>query len=426
VGSVEKKLFKILFSLFFCISIIFASIYISLPEEINIIEGEKHLFSFNLPIEAKINSDKKGVMYLNNEKVKENEINVDLNQPFSLKFAEKNISDVDFNIFGLSLKKAKIDTIPNQKLVPVGKIMGIRIFTDGIMVLGTGYVNGEDGKIYEPSKGVLKTGDLILEANDKEISDKDMLTSIVQEDGKEIKLKIKRKDNIVYEKITPIMSNEDDMYKIGIWVRDSTQGIGTITYYNPHTGYYGALGHGILDVDTNELMTIKTGKILKANISNIKRGEKGTPGELMGIIIDTLKTNFGSVVKNTEYGIFGELNNKNKSLIENNELSIALKEEIKIGKAYIYSDILGKGTEKYEVKIERINSLNYDISKGVIIKITDKKLLDKTNGIIQGMSGSPIIQNDKIIGAVTHVFVNDPSKGYGIFIENMLKEEKNI
>ena len=422
----EKKLFKILFSLFFCIAIIFTSIYIYLPEEINIIEGEKHLFSFNLPIEAKINSEKKGVMYLNNEKVKESEISIDLKQPFSLRFVDKNISDIDFNVFGVSLKKAKIDTIPNQKLIPVGKVMGIRIFTDGIMVLGTGYVNGKDGKIYEPSKGVLKTGDLILEANDTEITDKNLLTKIVQEDGKEIKLKINRKGNILYEKIYPIMSNEDDEYKIGIWVRDSTQGIGTITYYNPSTGYYGALGHGILDVDTNDLMTVKSGKLLKANISCIKKGEKGTPGELMGIIIDTLKTNFGSVTKNTEYGIFGKLKDENKDLIENSEFNIALKEEIKTGKAYIYSDILGKGTEKYEVEIERINTLNYDIAKGVILKITDKKLLDTTNGIIQGMSGSPIIQNDKIIGAVTHVFVNDPGKGYGIFIENMLKEEKNI
>ena len=422
----EKKLFKILFSLFFCIAIIFTSIYIYLPEEINIIEGEKHLFSFNLPIEAKINSEKKGVMYLNNEKVKESEISIDLKQPFSLRFVDKNISDIDFNVFGVSLKKAKIDTIPNQKLIPVGKVMGIRIFTDGIMVLGTGYVNGKDGHIYEPSKRALRTSDLILEANNEKVDDKNSLINIVEKAGdKDVTLKINRKGNIIYEKITPILSNEDE-YKIGIWVRDSTQGIGTITYYNPSTGNYGALGHGIVDVDTSELMTVRTGKLLKSNISCIKKGERGTPGELMGIIIDTARTNFGSVIKNTGYGIFGKLNDRYKKSIQTPETDIALKEEIKLGKAYIYSDVLGDGIEKYEIEIQSVNTLSYDISKGVIIKITDKRLLEATNGIVQGMSGSPIIQNGKIIGAVTHVFVNDPTKGYGIFIENMLKEEKKI
>ncbi|OGO84426.1 MAG: SpoIVB peptidase [Clostridiales bacterium GWE2_32_10] len=242
---------------------------------------------------------------------------------------------------------------------------------------------------------------------------------------KDVTLKINRKGNIIYEKITPILSNEDE-YKIGIWVRDSTQGIGTITYYNPSTGNYGALGHGIVDVDTSELMTVRTGKLLKSNISCIKKGERGTPGELMGIIIDTARTNFGSVIKNTGYGIFGKLNDRYKKSIQTPETDIALKEEIKLGKAYIYSDVLGDGIEKYEIEIQSVNTLSYDISKGVIIKITDKRLLEATNGIVQGMSGSPIIQNGKIIGAVTHVFVNDPTKGYGIFIENMLKEEKKI
>jgi len=423
---VKNKLLKISATVFFCIAILFVSIYLYLPNEINVIEGQKQLFNFNLPIDAKINFEKKGVMYLNNKKVDENQINVDLKDPFSLKFMDSNNSDIDFNVFGISLKRTKIDTIPNQKLVPVGKVTGIRIFTDGIMVLGTGYVNGKDGHIYEPSKRALRTSDLILEANNEKVDDKNSLINIVEKAGdKDVTLKINRKGNIIYEKITPILSNEDE-YKIGIWVRDSTQGIGTITYYNPSTGNYGALGHGIVDVDTSELMTVRTGKLLKSNISCIKKGERGTPGELMGIIIDTARTNFGSVIKNTGYGIFGKLNDRYKKSIQTPETDIALKEEIKLGKAYIYSDVLGDGIEKYEIEIQSVNTLSYDISKGVIIKITDKRLLEATNGIVQGMSGSPIIQNGKIIGAVTHVFVNDPTKGYGIFIENMLKEEKKI
>ena len=422
----KNKLLKISATVFFCIAILFVSIYLYLPNEINVIEGQKQLFNFNLPIDAKINFEKKGVMYLNNKKVDENQINVDLKDPFSLKFMDSNNSDIDFNVFGISLKRTKIDTIPNQKLVPVGKVTGIRIFTDGIMVLGTGYVNGKDGHIYEPSKRALRTSDLILEANNEKVDDKNSLINIVEKAGdKDVTLKINRKGNIIYEKITPILSNEDE-YKIGIWVRDSTQGIGTITYYNPSTGNYGALGHGIVDVDTSELMTVRTGKLLKSNISCIKKGERGTPGELMGIIIDTARTNFGSVIKNTGYGIFGKLNDRYKKSIQTPETDIALKEEIKLGKAYIYSDVLGDGIEKYEIEIQSVNTLSYDISKGVIIKITDKRLLEATNGIVQGMSGSPIIQNGKIIGAVTHVFVNDPTKGYGIFIENMLKEEKKI
>lgn len=421
----SKKIFKIYGVLILFIAFTIAAIYVSIPNEINVVEGRERIFKFNLPMMAHINLEKKGVMIVNNEKVNSDQIKINLDKPFSLQLANNVNSKMDFNLFGIPLKTVRIDTIPNQKIIPLGTVKGIRIFTDGILVLGTGYVNGADGEIHEPTKDILRTGDMIIKINEKTILSKLDLIRFLQDNGKnKMKIKINRAGKITYKEVVPVKSAENGEYKIGIWVRDSTQGIGTVTYFNPSSGYYGALGHGILDVDTDELMKVKTGRILQSDITHIKKGEKGSPGELMGVIIDTQSMESGDVKRNTNYGIFGKMTDKDVGRLE--KLDVGLKEDIKIGKAYIYSDILGNGIEKFEIEIQNINLLNYEISKGMIVKITDKRLLETTNGIIQGMSGSPIIQNNKIIGAVTHVFVNEPTKGYAIFIENMLKEEKNI
>jgi stage IV sporulation protein B len=208
-----------------------------------------------------------------------------------------------------------------------------------------------------------------------------------------------------------------DECKIGVWVRDSTQGIGTVTFYNPQTNRFAALGHPITDVDTRELMPAKDGYIASAKITDVAIGEKGTPGELSGDA--DYSDILGRVDKNTERGIYGTIESGGKKYFNSNKMRLANSSEVQTGEAYILSTIHGNEVKKYSINIESINKYSKDSTKNMTIEITDKELLKKTGGIVQGMSGSPIIQNGCLVGAVTHVFVNNPKKGYAVFAENM-------
>lgn len=422
-----KKL--IVFTLMGLISLIILSPFllsiIFLPKEIHLIKGEEHIFKFNIPIEANVLPKDKLVLNINNKPVSDN-IHINLAENFSVLSKESGVIDVELKLFGMiPLKTVKVDVISDMQLVPCGNTIGVRINTDGVMVLGTGYVNSEDGSMYEPGKGVVKSGDLILQANNKQLITKEQLIEqIEQSNGKAINLKIKRQDDIVQTSITPIKSVEDKLYKIGLWVRDSTQGIGTVTYYNPQSKNFGALGHGILDVDTNQLMSVREGEITASEITSVKKGKKGSPGELIGNILG--ENILGNIKINTQFGIYGIMNEKLDKSIPKEPMTIGLQQEVHEGIATIRTNVLGNQLENYEIYIQSVNKFSNDDSKGMIIKITDPKLLENTNGIVQGMSGSPIIQDNKLIGAVTHVFVQDPTKGYGIFIENMIKQENKM
>ncbi len=266
---------------------------------------------------------------------------------------------------------------------------------------------------------------MILQAGGKILKNKEDLMQVVEQNGeKSMEFLVDRNGIQQTVAITPVFSQEDNSCKIGIWVRDSTQGIGTITYFNPDNNTFGALGHGVYDVDTQELMQIKNGQITQSSIIDVKKGEKGEPGALTGNVGRDLV--LGSIAINTEVGIYGTVEDGKQSYFTGKKLPIALQQDIKEGKASILSNIEGEEVKEYDVEIESVNRYSKNESKGMVIKITDEELLSKTGGIVQGMSGSPILQNDKIVGAVTHVFVNEPTKGYGIFIENMLKAEKAI
>lgn len=423
-----KKLFKSIkfyYSLFFiAVLILFIHLIISFmlfPNEIHLIAGIEHKFEFNIPVEATILTDDKAVVNVNNQEVKDN-INVNLNEPLSIQSEHEGTVNMKLSVLGIPVRNVKLAVLPDTEVIPCGMTVGVRINTEGVMVLGTGSVQGDNNISYEPSKGILKSGDLIMKADGKDIKNKEELIETIEKCSKsEISFNIKRDDAFVDVSVKIIKSNEDKKNKIGVWVRDSTQGIGTITYYNPQTNKFGALGHGILDVDTKQIMSVKSGEIMKSNIVSIKKGKKGSPGELLGDI-DKNKI-VGNIATNTKYGIYGEISNSEALNFENKKMSIALQNEIKEGPAKILSNIEGTQVKEYDVNIESVNRYNSDNSKGMIIKITDTELLEKTNGIVQGMSGSPIIQNNKLIGAVTHVFVQEPTKGYGIFIENMLNQE---
>ncbi len=333
--------------------------------------------------------------------------------------ANNSVDDgtVTVKFLGIPIKSTNVKVINSKQLIPSGESIGINIKTDGVMVLGTGEVIDDNGNSIKPWENKIKAKDIILEANGVKVNSKIELMNIIDQNTK-LNLLIKRDNQTHNVEIDAVKSSKDNKNKVGIWVRDGTEGIGTLTYINPTTSKFGALGHGILDVDTNELMPVATGNIFESRITTINPGEKGSPGELIGQISTV---SLGDVKTNTGNGIYGHYtsNTDNQQAVD-----IGLKEEIKIGEAYILCDI-GNGIEEFEIYVENVDLKSTD-EKGMVIKITDQRLLSKTHGIIQGMSGSPIIQNEKIIGAVTHVFVQDPAKGYGIFIENMLNEEKTL
>lgn len=409
--------FIILINLMFIIPIIINFIFF--PSQINLLAGNTHKIDFNIPAVATIVSDDENILNINNKPSKNNE-NINLNETVYLKSNKEGSVNMKVSLMGIPLKNVTVSVLPNMELIPSGDSVGVRIDTQGVMVLGLGSVVGEDGKEYEPSKNILEPGDMILKINNQEIDSKETLINCI-ENNNVLNMEIKR-DNQIKNIVVNCIKGEDGKNKIGVWVRDSTQGIGTLTYINPTTKTFGSLGHGIVDVDTKEIMEVKDGKIMKSNIIDIKKGEKGTPGELVGSI--KKDEEIGIITNNTNVGIYGKITNDD-FIYNKKSIPIGLKDSVEIGPAKILCNIKDNLIEEYNIEVESINKYNIDNSKSMVIKITDKRLLDKTNGIIQGMSGSPIIQNGKIIGAVTHVFVNEPSKGYGIFIENMLEAEKS-
>lgn len=302
-----------------------------------------------------------------------------------------------------------------EMLVPVGKTVGVTMDTEGLLVLGTGSVDGADHRIYTPCKGILQAGDLLLEADGKALENKEAFMEMVGKSGGEpVSLRLQRNGKEKDVSVTPVFSAVDDTYKIGAWIRDSIQGIGTVTYYDPTDHTFGALGHGVYDVDTGELMQIREGTLTEVELTEIVKGQKGKAGELMGRI--DLQEPYAHICKNTENGIFG---NVDTAIFDGQAVPVASVGEVKEGDALMLSDLEGDGVKAYAVSIEDIRKNSGKNHKDMMIRITDERLLKLAGGIVQGTSGSPIIQEGKFVGAVTHVLVNDPTRGYGIFVENM-------
>ena len=321
-------------------------------------------------------------------------------------------------IFGIMpFKTVHIDIIKNTKLIPSGKTVGIRLNYDGVMVVSLSSFKGMDGKSHSPAGGSgIKKGDIIRQINGGSISTISQLMDAVKACGANpMDVLIDREGSLFTFSVAPVLSKDDNANRIGIWVRESSAGIGTITYIDPESKSFGALGHGITDIDTGKIIPAKSGDVLCSNVDNVKKGSRGLPGELRGSF--SSHSVMGTIEKNTENGIFGTLGSTPQDLPE--PLSLAPRAQIERGEAYILANVEGEAVKKYSVLIENINKSSMD-NKGMIISITDPELIRKTGGIVQGMSGCPIIQNNKIVGAITHVFINNPIKGYATFLDVML------
>ena len=319
----------------------------------------------------------------------------------------------------IPFKQIKVTPEVQRSIFVSGSTVGMYMETDGVLIIDTGEILSEGGETKEPAKNIVKPGDYIVALNDEKISrKKDLIDDLKKLEGEEVILDVVRNGETVPVSITPAKDKQGE-YKLGIWVRDNTQGIGTLTFVD-EKGNYGALGHGISDVDTGELLEIQNGALYQAQILGIQKGAKGSPGELSGLIRYEPGKIIGSIEANSKNGIYGHFTGDRKSPISLKKMPVGYKQEVTEGEASILCCVEDE-VKEYQAEITKIDMNHSDTNKSFVIRVTDPKLLSITGGIVQGMSGSPVLQNGKIIGAVTHVFVQDSTSGYGIFIENMME-----
>lgn len=389
----------------------------SIPSVLHVRAHEEQSFLLGVPAKAEIVS----VSEQGSSNIPAGAVTIDLSEPVTVKAGALDSYRMDVKLFGfLPLKQMGIQVIEDRELIPVGVPIGIYVKTDGILVIGIGEFNGQDGVNYSPSKYILKTGDYICKLNGEEVTQKDDFISKIEHcDGAEQILTIERGEDTFDVRIKPAR-DQSGAYKLGVWVRDNAQGVGTMTYIDSQ-GYFGALGHGINDVDTSTLMEMDDGTLYQTKIVSIRKGTVGNPGEMTGMIIYSDDKILGDITENSSRGIFGICNEKALDMATAEPLPIGLKQEIVKGPAQILCTVDDTPTY-YDVEITDIHLDHDNVNRGIELKVTDPALLEITGGIVQGMSGAPIIQKGKFIGAVTHVLVQDSTKGYGIFIENMLEQ----
>ena len=304
-------------------------------------------------------------------------------------------------------------------VVPVGRAVGIKLFSDGVVVVGTSDITTEDGNVNPAKACGLKEGDIITHINATEVDTIEEVSALLQElEGEPMSIRAIRNDKQVQLTATAALCSADGAYKLGAWIRDSMAGIGTVTFYCPDTGAFGALGHGINDADTALLMPLDSGSILPATVAGVEKGKSGDPGQLQGVF-DTSST-LGLLSANTDGGVFGMM--ADRGWVEGTPVEVAQRDEVEPGEASILCNISGDRVDQFAIEISKVFPERADDCRDYLIKVTDQRLLDATGGIVQGMSGSPILQNGKIVGAVTHVLVDDPSSGYGIYVGRMLQQ----
>lgn len=403
----KNNILKFLTIVILIFSYIYLCSILSVPKNIVIFEGD----NLNLKIAKGLSlnsANKQTVLTASN--INKEKIN------------QTGVNRLNLNLFGnIKVKDVNISVIPKTTVIPLGNAIGMKLYTKGVLVVGMSQINTENNEKKKPYENSgIEQGDTILAVNNNEISNTDeLIEEVNKSNGNQISIKYMKNNETLETSITPVKSKDE--YKIGLWVRDAAAGVGTLTFYEPSTNSFMALGHGISDIDTEKIVDIANGELITANIVSIKKGEKGEPGEIKGTIDSGNK--IGNISENTNLGVYGIVTNKSYlNLGNSSEMEVATRSEIKEGKAQIICQLDNSGKKLYDIEIEKIYTMNNEDNKSMLIKVVDKELLEKTGGIIQGMSGSPVIQNGKFVGAVTNVLVNDPTRGYAIFADMMIKQ----
>lgn len=327
----------------------------------------------------------------------------------------------NLKLFGIiPVKEVTVTEKAEQKVMVSGEVFGIKLYTDGVIVVGIQEVQTNSGKKSPSGSAGIEVGDIIVAIDGENVYTSDQVQSILgANNGGSFEVKIKRGERYRDYTVTPVYCEREGCYKAGMWVRDSTAGIGTITFYNKQSGIFAALGHQINDIDTKEIMPMLDGEAVKATVSKIEKSTRGTTGSLE---CDFTNQTLGKLLSNTDCGIYGAYAEISECA---KEYPVAAIQEVKKGKATLISTVEKGQPKEYEIEITHIGFNENNREKNIIVKVTDKDLIDKTGGIVQGMSGSPIIQNGKLVGALTHVIVGNPQKGYAVFAQTMAEESNN-
>ncbi|HEX2944800.1 MAG TPA: SpoIVB peptidase [Clostridia bacterium] len=417
----RKALVVFAISALTAVAVSYIKVQLTVPGEMILIEGEEYTYHIDSIFPISIKADTEGIMKINGKTLESSYNPIGISKPVSISSDKGGSVRLNLRFFGiLPVKTVNVDIVSNKQVVACGNTIGVKIKLDGILVIGISDVESKGQKIIPVRNSGIRPGYKIISVDDKLVGSIEELVDIIeQSNGQPLKISYSSGSETLDTTVSPVMSSDDDKYHIGLWVRDSTAGIGTLTYYDADTGRFGALGHGITDIDTGTLMSVESGEIMESSILGVKKGTQGDPGELKGIFSEGTK--LGVIQTNSNIGIYGKIDKRSVSKLSGRVYPIGVRAEITEGPATILSNIDGKKIEEYGIMIQKVSRQNLNGSKGMIIKVIDDRLLSTTGGIVQGMSGSPILQNGKIIGAVTHVLVNDPTRGYGIFIETMLK-----
>lgn len=424
----KPKRFKFILLIFLVVAVLWMGLtgwqlQIKTFKNVSIYLGQSHYVNLQIPF-LYVRGDRQDVLLFNGTPLPEG--STPISAPIVLEGQNLGQAKLEFSLFGwIPLHRITVNVLPEVSLHPGGHSIGIKLRSQGASVVGFYYFSVEGKNISPAREAGVKIGDSILKINGKKVEGAlDAARILEQNRGQQIDLLISRDDKLMELSLTPLYSISDYAYRIGLYLRDFAAGVGTLTFYDPRTGSYGALGHIVLDSDTNRPINLSEGSIVKAKIVEIKAAEKGHPGEKTGVFVDG---SLGNILKNSSYGIFGKIDRfPDFGNPYPDPLPMALASQVEIGPAEILTVIEGETIGRYAVEIEKIASQAGPAGKGIVIRVVDERLLRSTGGIIQGMSGSPIIQNGRLVGAVTHVFINDPTRGYGIFIEWMYQESEII
>ena len=386
--------------------------YISIPNQVTLFAGQTFEFPKSVAVSAALTKNP------SNAKINENQ------SAFSVNTSKQGENEMVLHLAGLPIKKVDVNVLKNFKVIPGGQSIGVKLNTVGVLVVGHHQVTTMEGKVSPGEVAGIKVGDMITEINGKHIEQMTDVAPYVQEAGKSgipLNLVVNRENEKLTAKLQPMMDKDENTYKLGLYIRDSAAGIGTMTFYHPESKKYGALGHVISDMDTKKPIVVEDGEIVRSTVTSIEKGSNGDPGEKLARFSSDREV-IGDIKRNSPFGIFGELNKRIINGVLDKPMPVALSHQVKEGPAQILTVVNDDQVNLFNIEIVSTIPQKFPATKGMVIKVTDPKLLEKTGGIVQGMSGSPIIQDGKVIGAVTHVFVNDPTSGYGVHIEWMLNE----
>ncbi|OYD09987.1 SpoIVB peptidase [Paludifilum halophilum] len=395
--------------------------FMAFPSEMRLFSGNLKEMRLSLPATATVTVSDPKVIEVNG--TRRTPVRIDLSRPFTLLSKQMGKTQLTLRLFGkLPFKKLNVSVLPDIRVIPGGQSIGVKLKSNGVLVVGHHFVQGM--KKSPGEKADIRVGDYILQMDGTPIRHMGQVARMVEKAGKEkrpIRVVLSRNGHRKKATLRPVLDSKENTYRIGLYIRDSAAGVGTLTFYDPQKRVFGALGHVITDMDTGQPIKAGGGKVVHSNVTSIQKGATGEPGEKRAIFFRENQV-LGSILNNTRFGVFGKMKNQPESGLYHHPVPVALAEEVKEGPAEILTVVEGQKVKRYDIEIVHLIHQKFPATKGMIIKITDPELLKKTGGIVQGMSGSPIMQNGKMVGAVTHVFVNDPTSGYGTYIEWMLQD----